>query len=77
MPHNHDSDLAWALEAGAVLGWTLPETLTATLPGLLIALRGYQRRYGIDPDAANPAVTQPMTRDDLDTMITSLKKETE
>ena len=47
---------------GGILGWTPQDTAAATLPEILLAVRGWQRSMGVDPDRPQPASHTPMTR---------------
>ena len=53
--------MEWAkiLEAGAMIGQRPEHTLGQTLPELKLAMRGWQRAHGIDPDAQRN--TKPMS----------------
>ncbi len=57
--------MEWAkiIEAGAMIGQRPECTLLQTLPELKLALRGWQRAQGIDPDS--PQKAESMSRDRL------------
>ena len=59
----------WTLELGGMLGWVPDTVYRATLPELMLALRGFQRARGIDPDAASDV----MTRDRLAELLRQIE----
>jgi len=59
------------IEAGAMIGQRPSQTFSQTLPELKIAMRGWQRAHGIDPDQHNG--TNAMSRDRLNELAERYK----
>lgn len=56
--------MEWAkvIEAGAMIGQRPDTTLSQTLPELKLAIRGWQRSQGIDPDSPKEAASMSHER---------------